>query len=205
MSTSPKKKVQVSPRLSPGMKSFVTVKVAGMNLRGTGQYDGYFWNKREIFTTDFMVAVNFSQFSWTVQKDFDTCKSFLLEVFPSKHELYEESFPKILDIDDDVFVLVNRKEAMEKFLGEVVSTMDFIIFHPLYRFLSPGAEMAPVLREITRLQAFTRRFLVQSSMEDVRACMQRVCVPTVMTVRVVCNYDKRLLSYIINFLSFSFC
>jgi hypothetical protein len=165
--TTIKKKLPVSPRLMNGMKSLVSVKVQGMNLRGTGQFEGFLWNKKEIFTTDFILSVTFGHFNWTVSLDFESCKAFLLHVFPSKRQLYDESFPKILDIDDDVFVLVNRKESMETFLTEVMNTMDFVVYQPLYKFLCPKYEMQPLLKKIMEIQAFCRQFLVQSSMENV--------------------------------------
>eukprot|EP00603_Paraphysomonas_imperforata_P000406 CAMPEP_0114439080 /NCGR_PEP_ID=MMETSP0103-20121206/14999_1 /TAXON_ID=37642 ORGANISM="Paraphysomonas imperforata, Strain PA2" /NCGR_SAMPLE_ID=MMETSP0103 /ASSEMBLY_ACC=CAM_ASM_000201 /LENGTH=974 /DNA_ID=CAMNT_0001609801 /DNA_START=21 /DNA_END=2945 /DNA_ORIENTATION=- len=166
MANSPTKKAQTSPRLANGLKSFISIKVQGMNLRGTGQYDGFLWNKKEVFTTDYMVAVTFANFSWTVHLDFEQCKAFLLHVFPSKRQLYDETFPKIMDVDDDVFVLVNRKEAMEGFLQEVVNTMDFVVYQPLYKFLCPKYEIQPLLKKITRIQAFIRQFLMQSTMEE---------------------------------------
>ena len=123
-----------------------------------------------------MVAVSFGHFSWTVHKDFESCREFLLQIFPSNRQLYEEAFPKIHDINDDVFVLVSRKEAMEKFLQEVVRTMDFTVYRPLYNFLCPQQEMAPLLKKVTRLQAFARQFLVQSTMEEVSSLAWPSCL-----------------------------
>ena len=124
-----------------------------------------------------MVEVIFANFNWTVYKDFESCKTFLLEVFPSKSQLYEDAFPKILDINDDVFVLVHRKEAMENFLKEIVKTMDFVIYRPLYQFLNPtNQEMAPLLHKILQVQAFTRQFLVKMTMESVRSLPLSVCL-----------------------------
>ena len=139
-----------------------------MNLRGTGEFDGILWNKKEIFTTDFMVVVSFRNFSWTIQKDFESCKAFLLEVLPSKRQAYEEAFPKIHDVNDDVFILVNRKEAMENFLHELVSTMDFLVYRPLFYFLSPKNEISPLIEKLKLIQAACRQFLTKVSMEVVR-------------------------------------
>ena len=160
-------KVLMSPRLPPGAQSLISLRVAGMNLRGTGEYDGFLWNKKEIFTTDFIISLTLCKYNWTVNKDFDSCKEFLLQVFPSKRPTYEETFPVIHDVNDDVFVLVNRKESMEKFLQEVVNTMNFLIYRPLRNFLCPGSELKPLEDRIIRVQSFLRGCLAQMSLEEV--------------------------------------
>lgn len=165
-----------TPRLPSSRQSFIALKVTGMNLRGTGQYDGFLWTKKEIFNTDFLMTVFFRHFSWTVQKDFEACKDLLLQVFPSKRQLYEDTFPKIHDINDDVMALISRKEAMEEFLTEIVTTMDFLLYQPLQQFLCPHSELAPLLEKVIRIQAFTRQFLVHSAMEEVLLfnCMSKI-------------------------------
>jgi Trp operon repressor len=76
-------------------------------------------------------------------------------------------FPREIDIADDVFILVERKESMEKFLENVVATMDFLIYKPLFYFLNSNDEIRPLIKKIQIIQATIRMFLIQRKMNQI--------------------------------------
>jgi hypothetical protein len=114
---------------------------------------------------------------------FDECRHFLVIVFPFREDeidvivilqhslcvlmcIPQTMFPNVVDFEDDVFALVERKENMEKFLREIVMTMDFLVYRPLFYFLNPHDEFRPVERKVTRIQAavrmhFTKKRMIQ--------------------------------------------
>ena len=67
-----------------------------------------------------------------------------------------------------MFILVERKELMEKFLEGVVATMDFLIYKPLFYFLNSNDEIRPLIKKIERIQAVIRMFLIQRKINKVK-------------------------------------
>jgi hypothetical protein len=56
---------------------------------------------------------------------------------------------------------------MEKFLEGVVSTMDFLIYKPLFYFLNSNDEIRPLIGKIQIIQATIRMFLIQRKMNQI--------------------------------------
>lgn len=156
---------------------------------GTGKYTGFFV-KQEIYTTVFIIEVTFGSYKWTVRKMFDECRHFLGIVFPYREEefevifgrflssyadlIYKDIFPNVVDFEDDVFALVERKESMEKFLKEIVTTMDFLVYRPLFYFLNPHDEFRPVERKVTCIQSTVRMYFTKKKMIQVYSAFEAV-------------------------------
>lgn len=56
-------------------------------------------------------------------------------------------------------VLVERKEAIEKFLGELFSTIDCMVYGPLHRFINIAENVCQLVDVVTYLQRIVRKFL----------------------------------------------
>lgn len=125
---------------------------------------------------------------------FDECRHFLVIVFPFREDeinvkpfhyfciflciILQTLFPNVIDFEDDVFALVERKESMEKFLREIVMTMDFLVYRPLFYFLNPHDEFRPVERKVTCIQStvrmhFTKKKMIQVSRITANARMHK--------------------------------
>lgn len=80
-------------------------------------------------------------------------------------------FPDGDDGDSDTFTLAERRDALEGFIQEVVSSIDFLLYHQLYTFLGASTGMGPLVHAFTRCQAVHRGKQLRRRFVRVSCCI----------------------------------
>jgi hypothetical protein len=103
-------------------------------------------------------------YSWNINRTFDEFKKFYYNLISDKKILGNTSTklgclcPLGDDGESDVMVLVERKEALDALIKEIVDNIDVSLYHPLNNFLKYSQNMSSFLMKVHTIQKTFRRF-----------------------------------------------
>lgn len=145
----------------------ISLNVVGLNLQGTGKSTGFFITK-EIKVTIFQIKISVRTFTWRLTRTFDELKEFYMRFCDEVglsigsgigRVAIETQFPRGNEGEDDVMVLVERRELMESFLQEVTAKIDYRRYKPLARLIEISENLSRVQVMGSKIVKAVRRFM----------------------------------------------
>ena len=76
-----------------------------------------------------------------------------------------------MDIEDDTFILLQRKEALESFLASITSDFDVFANEYLFEFLDCNVGLVKLFRNLVIVQARGRGWLTRRHVLEVQNCV----------------------------------
>lgn len=142
----------------------ITGRVVGLNLQGYAHpKKAFFFSfSKEVKSTIFMLEFVIAGVRWTMTKSFEELRQFYTllhtdEQLGKGRELLTAPFPSGDDGEDDVMLLVERRELIETFVKETLELLDPEIYAPLALFLDSPPHFDHVRRQLKKVIKVLRR------------------------------------------------
>eukprot|EP01038_Epipyxis_sp_PR26KG_P016196 gene16196-22030_t len=164
--------------------SILNIRVCGMNLQGEVSEDNpsprrrsssaprspslkflnlNLFTKKEIKKTMFELELSMKNYKWICKRSFNEIKT-LYETIKADHKLgpnrlkLKAAFPVGEDGEDDVMVLVERREIIEEFLKEVAANLNYEVYEPFNQFIEAKANLIDLKVKVAQIYRIFRKY-----------------------------------------------